>query len=114
MGTIFERLVDSVGSQVSAKKRQHVNQLIEFGLGVALNDGFEGTEKRFDDVATHRKREVADLQEALDADMFFEPSGQASADGGMVRELSQHGFRLAVSGLIESFEFQELEKSVGV
>ena len=57
----------------ATKQRDNINESVEFGLRVSLDDGLKLSEQRFDGVTADKKRTLSDCESALDMKMPVEP-----------------------------------------
>ena len=80
VGAIVQGLIDLDAGVSPTQEREDVKKAIEFGLRISLDDGFEFSEERFDDVTADQKRELSDSESALDLKMALEPGYQADAN----------------------------------
>ena len=70
----------------TAKQRDNINESIEFGLRVSLDDCFKLSKQRFNDVTADKKRELSDCEFALDVEMPVKPRQQAGVNFRSFRE----------------------------
>ena len=57
----------------TTKKRDNINESIEFSLRVSLDDCLKLSEQRFDGVTADKKRKLSDCESALDMEMPVKP-----------------------------------------
>ena len=57
----------------TTKQWYDVNEPVEFGLRISLDDCLEFSEQRFDDVAADKKGPLSDCESALNLEMSVDP-----------------------------------------
>ena len=64
---------------IAAQEREQINESVEFGLGIALDHGFEETKERLNGVTADQQWLLSHREQALNVDVFFQPQGKPPA-----------------------------------
>ena len=73
MGAIPQTMIDLGGGMGTAQEWNDIYETIQFGLRISLDDRFEFSEKRFNNVATNHERHLPNSKSALETEMSVEP-----------------------------------------
>jgi hypothetical protein len=64
---------------IAAQEREQINEPVEFGLGIALDHGFEEAKERLNGVTADQQRLLSHREKTLNVDVLFQPQGEPPA-----------------------------------
>ena len=73
MGAVFQGVVYIGVRVIPAQQGDDINQPVEFGLWVALDNSLELSKQRLDGIGAYQQWHLANCERTMDMDVFFEP-----------------------------------------
>ena len=73
VGAVFQGVVYIGVRVIPAQQGDDINQPVEFGLWVALDNSLELSKQRLDGIGAYQQWHLANCERTMDMDVFFEP-----------------------------------------
>ena len=64
---------------MAAQEREHINEAVEFGLGIALDHGFEEAKEGLNGITADQQWLLSHREKTLNVDVFFQPQREPPA-----------------------------------